>query len=341
MNTNIRRGIIAGGNWLIDHVKTIDVWPPQDNLANILEVRHGNGGGPYNVLKDLRRLGADYPLEGIGLLGDDADGTRILMDCRANAIDTRQLRSTEAARTSYTDVMTERSSGRRTFFHDRGANALLTPEHFDFTQTKASWFYLGYLLLLDGLDAVDTAESDFPPLARRVLRAARAAGINVALDCVSAPGNRHVRVIEPVLADLDILFANEQEASHLVGYEVNPLDRRSVERAATALIQKGVRKAVIIHFPIGACAATPAGAILWQSAVNVPRELIRGAAGAGDAFAAGFLHGLHEMSPLSQALRIAVCSAATSLLASTCSDSVLPVNDALAFGETHGFLSVP
>ena len=57
----MRSGIIAGGNWIVDHVKLIDTWPPQDALATILSQSWGNGGSPYNVLKNLARLGASFP----------------------------------------------------------------------------------------------------------------------------------------------------------------------------------------------------------------------------------------------------------------------------------------
>ena len=122
-----RSGIIAGGNWLIDHVKVIDVWPEQDSLATILEESWGNGGGPYNVLKDLAKLGAEFPLEGIGLVGEDASGERIREDCRAHGIDVRQLRTTREAPTSFTDVMTVAATRRRTFFHQRGAGCRHRP----------------------------------------------------------------------------------------------------------------------------------------------------------------------------------------------------------------------
>src|ERR1017187_572184 len=146
----MRSGILAAGNWIRDHVKTVDVWPAQDGLSNILDHAEGNGGGPYNVLKDLSRMGAPFPLSGIGLVGDDADGRAILSDCRASRIDTARLLTAPGLSTSYTDVMTVRGTGRRTFFHHRGANARLGPEHFDFEASSERIFYLGYLLLLDG-----------------------------------------------------------------------------------------------------------------------------------------------------------------------------------------------
>ena len=62
----MRSGIIAGGNWIVDHLKIIDAWPTQDALASILAESSGNGGSAYNVLKDLALLGAPFPLTGIG-----------------------------------------------------------------------------------------------------------------------------------------------------------------------------------------------------------------------------------------------------------------------------------
>ena len=112
-----RSGIIAGGNWIVDHVKLIDTWPPQDALASILSQSAGNGGSAYNLLKNIAKLGATFPLEAVGLVGDDADGRAILADCAAHGIATGQLRATAEVATSYTDVMTVRDTGRRTFFH--------------------------------------------------------------------------------------------------------------------------------------------------------------------------------------------------------------------------------
>src|SRR5262249_17588048 len=112
--TEVRSGIIAGGNWILDHVKLIDRWPLQDSLATIASQFSSNGGSPYNVLKDLSRLGAPFPLEAIGLIGDDEAGRFIRDDCGRHRIDTTQLRTSRMSPTSYTDVMTEQATGRRT-----------------------------------------------------------------------------------------------------------------------------------------------------------------------------------------------------------------------------------
>ena len=331
-----RRGILAGGNWIIDHVKIIDAWPAQDALASILRRSSSNGGAPYNVLKDLARLGAEFPLEAIGLVGDDADGRAILADCQAHRIDTRQLRTTSAAATSCTDVMTVESTGRRTFFHQRGANAHLGAEHFDFSLTSARHFHFGYLLLLDRLDRM----VDGRPCAAEVLERAREAGLSTSIDCVSEDSERFRAVIRPVLPSVDILFANDFEAEKTTriplrrGDSIEPM---AVEQAARQLVQAGVRSWVVIHFPEAVYACDPRGRGLWQPSLSVPPAEISGAAGAGDALVAGVLFGVHEGWPMAECLRLGVAVAAASLSDPTCSAGVRPAGECLALARRLGY----
>lgn len=333
----MRTGFIAGGNWIIDHIKDIDTWPPEDGLANILSQTNGNGGGPYNVLKDLAKLGAPFSLAGIGLIGDDADGRRILEDCRAHRIDTAQLRVTTAAPTSYTDVMSVRGTGHRTFFHARGTNALLGPEHFDFYGKPAKHFHLAYLLLLDGLDAPGT---DGRARAVDVLRRAREAGLKTSLDCVSAAPERQRAVVAPVLPEVDVLFTNDYEAELLTGITIGrgaQLDHNAARRVARGLITLGVREWALIHFPEGSYACSARGELIWQPSVRLPEKEIAGTAGAGDAFAAGTLYGYHENWSMARSLELGVCAAAASLRHPTTSESVLPAVDCLALGKQYGY----
>lgn len=336
----MRSGILAGGNWVIDHVKIVDAWPPQDALASIIAESVSNGGAPYNVLKDLARLGASFPLSAAGLVGDDADGRAILADCRSHGIDTAQLRITAEAPTSYTDVMTVRTTGRRTFFHRRGANAFLGPEHFDFTATNARIFHLGYLLLLDRLDAA----ADGKPAAAGVLRRARAAGLRTSLDCVSENSGRLRAIVRPVLPQVDYFFANDFEAERLTGISLRrhqTADAGAVVRAAQDLVKAGVGCWVIIHFPEAAFALSAAGEGVWHPSLRVPRADIKGTVGAGDAFAAGVLHGLHQDWPIVKCLRLGVCAAAASLYHPTCSEGVQTADQCLAQSERLGLRPIP
>ena len=134
---NCRSGILAGGNWIIDRVKMVDAYPGLEQLANIKSQHMGTGGSPYNVLLDLAKLGVEFPLMGAGLVGKDALGAAIVEDCAKHKIDTRHLKATAEADTSYTDVFTVQSNGKRTFFHYRGANALWDGKDLDFSKIKA------------------------------------------------------------------------------------------------------------------------------------------------------------------------------------------------------------
>ena len=48
-----RKGILAGGNWIVDQVKMVDIYPQRETLANISSQSEGAGGSPYNILLNL------------------------------------------------------------------------------------------------------------------------------------------------------------------------------------------------------------------------------------------------------------------------------------------------
>jgi len=337
MTNTARNGILAGGNWILDRTKIIDVYPVQDALANILAETSCNGGGPYNVLIDLARLQAPFPLAGVGLVGDDAAGEYIRENCQAHRIDTRQLQISKEAPTSYTDVMTVKSTGRRTLFQQRGANAFLDAGHFDFTQSDARIFHLGYLLLLDRLDQPDPA---FGTVAAAVLRRAQEAGFKTSVDVVSEDSDRFAAIVRPALRFCDYCVLNEFEAERTTGIEIvceGKIDLLAARNAARELLAAGVREWVVIHFPAGAIAVGSAGQELVQASINMPQTLIVGTLGAGDAFAAGVLLGLHEEVPMDVALTYGVCAAAASLTDPTSSDGVKPLSQCLRFAEEYGY----
>ena len=336
----MRKGIISGGNWIVDHVKLIDTWPAQDALASIKSQSQGTGGSPYNILVDLAILGAPFPLSAAGLVGDDNDGRSILSDCRNRGIDTKQLLTTTEAATSYTDVMTVESTGRRTFFHQRGANAMLDVGHFDFTSTTAKLFHFGYLLLLDRLDTLENGV----PRCCEVLKHARAAGLRTSVDCVSEDSQRFKVIVGPTLPLVDVLFINDFEAERLTGLALGrgaALKRSAVVEAGRKLIADGVKQWVVIHFPEGSYAHDAKGNGIWQPSLKLPKDWIAGAAGAGDAFAAGCLYGIHEEWPMAESLKLGVCCAAASLSHPSCTAGVRSLQDSLALADQFVFQQLP
>ena len=329
----VRSGIIAGGNFLVDQVKIIDTWPEQDTLASISSESRANGGGPYNVLKDLAAMGVEFPLEAIGLVGADDYGDWIVADCRTANIGTKQLRQTSDAPTSYTDAMTVRDTGRRTFFHQRGANALLAPDDFDFRGTSARLFLLGYLMLLDRLDELD---ADGRSGASRVLEAARASGLVTVIDYVSTGNPQFAAIARSALPFIDHLVLNELEAAPLLGREIGP-DRESMIVAVEELLACTDCPRVVMHAATGVVGGDRAAGVVVQAAVKVPDDRIAGATGAGDAFMAGYLNGVHQNQSLADSLRLGVCTAAISLRDPTPSNGVGSLAECLQLGEMYGF----
>jgi sugar/nucleoside kinase (ribokinase family) len=336
--SNARNGLLAGGNWIVDAVKIIDTWPQQDALANIFSTMKGTGGSPFNLLVDLARMGVQFPLAAVGLVGDDDNGRWIVEECRRWKIDTSALQHTAEAPTSYTDVMTVRATGRRTFFHARGANALLDLRHFDFTKTNARIFHLGYLLLLDRLDKPSASHGT---VAGEVLARAQEAGLKTSIDVVSEDSDRFAKIVLPTLSHVDLCIMNEFEAGRATGRKVRAgehLDRTELRGAMQRLLEAGVRERVVVHFPEGGCALDRCGEWTEHGSVNLPDTgYIKGAAGAGDAFTAGVLMAWHNGEPVEEGLRAGVCAAAANLSDETCTGGLRPLADCLALGEKHGF----
>lgn len=329
---------MAAGNFIVDMVKLIDTWPTQDSLCNILGESKSNGGGPYNVLKNLSKLDAQLPLQALGCIGKDALGEYILQDCKAQQIDTALLMQTTQAPTSYTDVMTVQSDGRRTFFHNRGANAWLEPNHFELHRSKAKIFHLAYLMLLDRLDA---QISDTHTGASEVLRWASDLQFITSADVVSENSGHFSEVVSKALPYLDFLFVNEYEASKITGLyttdDQGNADKDLCAKACEALLDMGVRKWVVLHFPHGAIAFSKEREYLYQPSLKVSTAAIKGTVGAGDAFATGVLYGVHEGFSMQKSLLLGVCTAASCLFESTCSDGILPLDQTLVLADQFGF----
>jgi len=338
MKENTRMGILAGGNWIIDNVKIVDVYPKEEKLANILKESTSNGGAPYNVLKAISKMGFKFPLKGIGAIGNDERGDFILNDCRELQIDSSQIKKVEDTNTSYTDVMTVQGTGRRTFFHSRGANAFLDESYFNFLGADAKIFHLGYLLLLDKLD---TLGSDGFSGAAKVLRDARKSGMITSADLVSEQSERFRNIIPLTLQFIDILFVNEFEAKMITDIEICDDDgncsRSKAYEAADAILDSGVQIWVIIHFPKGAIALSKSGEKIFQPSVKMPIEKIKGSVGAGDAFAAGVLAGIHEEWTMAKSLILGVNVAAASLMDASSSESIVSWQACMKLGEDIGF----
>lgn len=333
----MRRGIVCGGCWLVDHNNSINHWPEQETLAQIV-ARELDGGGPaHNVALNLARLAPEFPLWAAGVIGNDDAGRFLANACAERGIDATALHVLDGAGTSHTDVMTVASTGRRTFFHHQGANALLCPDHFDFSGTAARLLHLG----APGIHArMDAPWGDDANGWVNVLRRARAAGLRTNLEMISGPPEEIRTLVLPCLPHLDSLIINDFEAGILTGIDVvsgGVTSTGAARRAAVTLLAKGPLELVAIHFPGGCVAATRDGEVLARPSLQVPPEAVKGANGAGDAFASGVLYGLHESWPVNDCLTLGLCAAAAALRSLSTTGTVGSVAECLALVDAWGW----
>ena len=98
---------------------------------------------------------------------------------------------------------------------------------------------------------------------------------------------------------------------------------------------------VVAHFPDGAVAGGRDGTRASLGSVAMPASAIAGVNGAGDAFAAGMIYGLHEAWPIAQSLRLAHATAAASMRAVSTTEGVAPVAECLALADRWGLRPDP
>ena len=309
-----RKGISAAGNWVVNWVKIIDAYPGEERLANVVGVTRGGGGGAHNVLIDLARMKAPFPLYGIVFVGNDDDGRFLIEEAKQEKVDFSGIRVSLEHPTSFTDVMTVKSTGRRTFFHARGANALLEPGDVDPGDCKI--LHLAYLLLLDKID----------PVAPQLLSKIRSMGVKTSVDVVSETSERFMRVVYPALDHIDYLILNEIEAGEVSGCTIR-LPNGSYDMAELKSAGRKLHRGnlVVIHMPEGAFAVSKKDGELWVP--SRPVKSIVSSVGAGDAFAAGMLYGLHEEWPLAQCMDLAHAAAGACLGHPTTTGGLRPINE--------------
>ncbi len=324
-NKQARRGIICAGNWIVDLVHDVEHWPYEHDLVRINKQNTGIGGGAANVISDLTSLGADFPLLPVGKIGTDQYGDFVLAHCQQFNLSTEYLVRAKGTATAHTHVMNVPGSSR-TFFYQGGTNDTFGPADIPMqtlADTGARLFYLGYLLLLAKLD---TILDDGTTYAASVLEQAKALGMQTCVDLVSTDTPQFMSIVNATLHSIDYLFVNEVEAARACGMDVPKGDKKwtsqDTKNAATTLLERGVQQGVFVHTPDTALYQARDGTELWCAPEPVPQDNIVSAVGAGDAFCAGALYGIHEGWDMEETLKLAHRVAGASLSGQTATDCI-------------------
>ena len=333
----IRSGILCAGAWCVDRNYAVNFWPPEETVSTILRYSDHGGCPGHNMSTALKRLGAQFPVEAMGLIGKDEHGDYLNRICDKLGIKRDALEQRKGVDTSLTLAMTAEDTKHRTFFHNPGALGVQCPDDFDFTQTNCRIVHLGLAGLMPKLDGPWQNEISGWVT---VLKKARAAGLQPNMEMVSIEPEKIRAAGLPLLDYLDTLIINDYEAgalAEIATVQGGVADTAACRKAAEKLMAVSNLSMIAVHFPFGAVALSRGGNVVEHPSVNVPISEINGNNGAGDCFAAGMLFGQHESWPLLQSLKVAHAAAAASLRSAATTEAVVNWKDCLSLAENWGW----
>ena len=311
----MKKGIAVAGNILLDKIKIVDSYPEKGLLVKIRELENAIGGCVCNTGTDLCVIDPGLRVSGYGRVGRDGEGAFLKQRLSAVGMDISNIRECDVP-TTFSDVITVASTGERTFFTYTGADATLRAEDIRPEELDCGIFHIGYILLLDALDAPDP---EYGTKMARLLAGIQKAGIRTSVDVISEDSERFREKVIPALRYCDYAILNEIESGQVAGIPARDASGKilpeNVEKICEKFFEMGVRETVVVHCPEAGFARNRAGRFFTVPSLELPKDYIKGAVGAGDAFCAGALYSFWRGDGEEEMLRFASACAACNLSA--------------------------
>ena len=272
--------------------------PGRERLLQSPRLEVQVGGAEANVAVALASFGHAAAL--IGTVADNALGAAAVGEVRRHGVDVSRVQ-TGAGRMGLYFLETGAVHRPSHVLYDRAGSAfaLASPEKYDWPG------------LLDGVDVLHVSGvtpavgANAAAAATAAVRAARARGLSVVFDgnyrskLWQAWNNNPGPILRDIFASADILFADHRDIAIVLGREFIASPEQSFADAAAAAFEAFPQLQRIVstrrvqhsvdHHELSAVMATRARAV-----TSAPQQVtsIVDRIGAGDAFAAGVLHGL-------------------------------------------------
>lgn len=276
--------VLCAGIIVADHVCTpIAHLPAAGELVMADGMLLTIGGCAANTAVDLAKMEVDVAIA--SRVGADVFGRVVSDILREARVDVGCLKTSTTAETSQTLIVNVQGQDRR-FIHTFGANREFSAADIPLPMLdRVKVLYFGGYLAMPGVTQADLAS---------VFAAARARGVKTVLDIVVPGRDEYLSQFERLLPQVDVFLPNHQEAEIITGVK-DPVEQAEVFQrlgAGTTIITMGGDGAVLVQ----------QGLKLRAGVFAMP---LVDASGGGDAFDAGYIHGLlRGMSP-QDCLRVA------------------------------------
>ena len=330
-----KKGIAVAGNMIVDMLYPIHGIPNPGELTTITaDASRTIGGCLCNDIVDLAKLDPTIPLVALGRTGADEAGAFVMEKLHAHKnIDTQYVKVTGT--TSFTLVMADEITKQRTFYHCRGGNAGFCEEDIPWEKLDVDLLHIGYILLLDALDAED---AQYGTKMAKLLAAAQAHGLKTSIDVVTEASDRFKSKVTPALKYTDYCVINEEEAQATTGICLRDADGtlhpENMEAALKALKAMGVSTWAVIHCPEGGWGLDENNNFVFEASVKLPKGYIAGTVGAGDAFCAGVLLAAQKTLPLLDAIHLGAAAACASLRMPGATEGMVTMEEVLELHKT-------
>ena len=254
------------------------------------------GGVTRNILENLARQGLSTVL--LTAVGDDVFGEMILRDSEAAGMDVScVLRMANARSSGYVAILDERG------------DMLLGMSDMRILELLPASYLEEHAALLQAADAV-VCDACLPLERLEQLLDLAGADTPVLIDPVSTA---YARRMQPLAGRFTTIKPNEVELAVLSGMPTET--EAEIERACEELLRRGTKCVAVSRGDKGCYYADADGQRQFRALR--PVEQMVNATGAGDAFLAGFTHGLILGLPVPERLDYALASGITAILSIT------------------------
>ena len=267
---NAITSVVCMGAHILDVlVRPVSDIPPGQDTALVEQMRMTAAGTAAGTALTFAKLGAS--VRTAGAIGTDPSGDTLLALLGRAGIDTGLVVRKPDVPTSMS-VLPIRPNGERPALHLLGANLAYTVDDVDWDAVAAAdHLHLGGTEMLG------------PDFAARILKHAKDNGVSTSVDLIAPGGMGTFDLIAPALAHTDYLLPNEDQVLGFTGAE-------SLDDGCRKLLDAGAGLLAVT------CGADGALVVSREGSQRVPAFAIDvvDTTGCGDAFSAGFVHGVNS-----------------------------------------------